>query len=473
MKFATMNRAPKTGRAHAELFVSIFVLAVMVFFNASNSRAEPTTSIDEALVRAVLSGDWNRVADSHLAYVNTETPSPVLRLIKAHACLALNRNDESACLFAASLSHEDLKTWNEWAEGFLRNHPNSQTASYFRGDASARRGEWVQASASFARALEAREDHTRAMVLNARALVSAAQRRFDPALVDLSKAIVLRPDLADAHANLGFLAILQKEGAKGALRDFDMAISVSPDFSLARYGKGCIHMILGELSPAETEFDLSLMKPNCLGERLYEKIQTALNLLNEQGPIELASADTENPGFYIESSMRAMDRNDLGWMGATYKEGLKNALRMGETAISNYEKATTSLIQREPKLAPYISKYNNQVRTEIAMTAMAQKYELGLSRGLDIKIGSPDQKKPLNMTTGFTSQERITYDLSAARPKAFESLGNFQKFETGLSRHAPGYTSRPQGFDSGPSHGTIDEGAWPDLAEFGLLYPVN
>ena len=76
------------------VFVILLLLVSVIVLKPLTVNAQPAQIVDKKVEDAILVEDWKKVADK-LGAVDPETPSPILRLIKGHACLALNRNNES------------------------------------------------------------------------------------------------------------------------------------------------------------------------------------------------------------------------------------------------------------------------------------------------------------------------------------------------------------------------------------------
>lgn len=124
-------------------------------------------------------------------------------------------------------------------------------AHYLHGDALARLERWDQALQVFGGALKLRAAH--AMALNARGAVYCAVEEWDSALVDLTTATLADKNLADAYASLGVMWVQRRAAPAGALRAFERALELSPDFVLARNGKGCAEYALGHWEQANTD----------------------------------------------------------------------------------------------------------------------------------------------------------------------------------------------------------------------------
>jgi len=208
----------------------------------------------------LLQQDWQEVA-SILEPVDLENNSTVLRLIKGHAFLATNRNNESMCIFLNITSTTQLRTWDKWTEDFLVSHPRSLVAFYLRGDALARLGKWDLAIEAFDNALKIESTNT--LVLNARGVAYAAKGELDKARLDLYRAAQKNAScFADVYCNLGFLNIQQKDMAEAAVRYFSKALDISPEFALALHGRGIAKLILND-KKAKRDIETGTKMSNC------------------------------------------------------------------------------------------------------------------------------------------------------------------------------------------------------------------
>jgi len=193
----------------------------------------------DPLERAVLAENWPEVktlcgndADAQLA--------AYLRALKAHACLALNHNDESLALFLSIANNEDLSAWRDWASKFAEDNPRSAVALYLKGDSLARLGNWEGAAEAYTQALgKTKTPLARAMVLNARGVALVYCGKHQDALGDLENACAAAPGFADGHASLGTLLVLT-EAPDGAIQHYDAALKEAEQkFALASNGRGC------------------------------------------------------------------------------------------------------------------------------------------------------------------------------------------------------------------------------------------
>ena len=300
----------------------IFLIFIPAIIFASERDLE---KVEDALVWQ----EWNKVGEI-LKSVDTKTDSPVLRLIKGHADLAVNKNNESLCLFLSVISEEELKQWDKWTENFLKRHPESAVAYYLRGDALARLEKWDAALEAFNKALEIEPEN--ALVFNARGVVYAAKGELDKARLDFYKATKkTNVPLADAYCNLGFLNIQKKDGAEGAIRHFTKALEISPDFALALHGRGIIKVILFQIEKAEIDSEKAKKYGICANELFRE------NFLNFAAYIRgidkrklvamLPKEEREKIGMSLKSTLNPLKSESPGFK--RFEQSLKNFERFG------------------------------------------------------------------------------------------------------------------------------------------------
>ena len=146
--------------------------------------AELTHLMDQEVEKAILAEEWSKVADL-LDSDDSLTSASVARLIKGHACLALNRNNESLELFLNASSAEDLERWEEWTLGFAEQNPHNAVVHYLKGDAFARMEQWDSAILAFDKALQIKPDYP--LALNARGVALCACGRWDGAEADFER----------------------------------------------------------------------------------------------------------------------------------------------------------------------------------------------------------------------------------------------------------------------------------------------
>jgi tetratricopeptide (TPR) repeat protein len=283
---------------------------------AANSEVTPEVE------KALLADNWAKVADL-LATVDTSTPSPVLRLLKGHACLALNKNNESVRLLKDTGKSEDDNQWQAWTGVFSASHPSRPIAAYLKGDALARQQKHEQAIAAFTAGLREHPNH--ALLLNARAVCYASLGKWNEAIVDLDDAAKVNPKLAEVHANRGSLSVRRSLGAPGALAAFNRSLEISPDFVLAKIGKASALYGLGKWTEAREFLEECKSDPD---SGHLAAINAAL-VREAACNTELAAIDGKTAGVAIERVARDQQqrldtvnkdilRNDMGRIANTF-----------------------------------------------------------------------------------------------------------------------------------------------------------
>ncbi len=141
-----------------------------------------------------------------------------------------------------------------------------------RGFAYRKIGDYDKAIADYNKAISL--DPNDAIAYNYRGVVYIHKYDYDRAIADYNKAIELDPDYALAQDNLR-IAQDEKRWYESALADYDKAISVQPDSAHIYYGRGLVHLYLG--NDAEARQDL--LKALELGEKKH-LIENALKYLS-------------------------------------------------------------------------------------------------------------------------------------------------------------------------------------------------
>lgn len=238
------------------------------------------SSENTKLQEALLAEDWERVVGL-FQNVDIKTADPILRFVKAHACLATNRNNESVGLFSVA-SLDDLDMWEQWCQRFTTEHRRDPVASYFLGDACARFMDYTKAVEYFTRSIEQDEDSY--LALNARGTVYVVIGEYDKALADLLKARAIKPNCADVYNTLAMINIRQKKGLiANSKNSFLGVLKINPSCALAFHGLGCMELLESRdvVSPEDNR-----------------NIQMALNALPEAVDLFVA-----NETRYIEAAI--------------------------------------------------------------------------------------------------------------------------------------------------------------------------
>jgi tetratricopeptide (TPR) repeat protein len=128
----------------------------------------------------------------------------------------------------------------------------------------------------------------------------------DAALKDFNEAIRLRPDFAWAYISRG-LAHKDKEDLDAALKDYNEAIRLKPDFAEAYYNRGLVHYRKRDLYAAHKDYTEAIrLKPDYadayvspgLEYRDKAELDAALkNLLFSEGSLDQFLSDREGEAY--------------------------------------------------------------------------------------------------------------------------------------------------------------------------------
>ena len=306
LKSPDHNRRTRSGA-----LLTLSLLALVAIFYPTNGRAELARIVDQEVVQALLAENWGIVAEGLLGSVDTQTASPVHRLLKGHACLALNRNNESLCLFLSVTSDDNVNEWEEWTQAFAKKNPESAIACYFRGDALARLKHWEAATKAFKDGIKSQPKHS--LLLNARGVVYAVIDSLELAVTDFDSAATANPSLADAFANLGTRRLQKKGGAKGALKWFDSALNLSPDFYMALRGRACALFARGKEKKAQQAFGELVGKVDCVSQLTRDDLASILNHQCGDEGIMLAELRPEQVGTRLDTRWNNLKENPSTW----------------------------------------------------------------------------------------------------------------------------------------------------------------
>jgi tetratricopeptide (TPR) repeat protein len=229
------NMRTESSRPPIPIKVGLFLACALVLF-----LAVPVKAADEAVVRpsvtsALLVGSWDAVASDFDATPPQNTNE---KFVFAHACLALNRNNEAVETFLSQTGRSETDAWVAWTQGLAAANREKPAAHYLYGDALSRSGHIEDGIREFDKGLATKPSD--ALLLNARGVAHAVQGRVDAALRDFNAAVASKPDLADSRANIGSVWLQQKRGSTGAAAGFESALKLSSGFVIPLVGRGLL-----------------------------------------------------------------------------------------------------------------------------------------------------------------------------------------------------------------------------------------
>jgi len=499
-------------------------MLLMIFFNSFLWAGMVDTSLtfenEMDVKRTLLEEDWNKTFQL-LEYVNEKTDSPVARIIKGHACLALNHNNESINYFFSISSEYQIKQWLEWSGKLCKNNPNSPITYYLKGDALARNVNMDIAIECFNKSIEINDEYF--LAYNARGVVYAIKGKVKLARIDFSKAIRLsNSNFADAFSNVGFLLIQQNIAIDGALRNFSKAINISNDFALAHHGKGCIELLLKNEKATQTLLKASNEATVCI--KLKEimdinQMRYAVHVIRTDPEFAMSETNSAGTTFNKSYDMLSDKAKDHLSKAQKYRENpsfINNQFAKfhGNRAVETLEKIND--IHGMDQVNKFI--YDNNNIAEIANFEInrvgsynydAQKFEKfigdtakvadavgGVVSALDpskvtgpiisatakvVNVGSDRTYEWSNKHTSFWREYNISNNRNMSVPsyeiRAYDyrepQLPDFSKYES-----SPDYYDSSQQKSAGGANLNFDninwvnEGEWPFEAYYALIYKI-
>lgn len=462
------------------LFGTMLLLG-LVTLQTSQAAVQPIAKVDEQLEKAILAEDWEKVIQ--LLPAEAEPNMPVyLRLVKGHACLATNRNNESLCLFLSATSKEKLQKWQKWSQDFATKYPVSPIAHYFKGDALARLRRWNAAISVYGDALAQAENNRHALVFNGRGVAHARHNKLLEARLDFARAIKYSGrTLADAYANIGALRIQKKDGAEGALKAFNKALKISPTFALALHGRGCVRLVLREALKAEEDLKKAQEYGTCSGgaalmARNNLKIAAYWRGVTES---ELLAAiqSGRDAGTMIDSTLQPVTKawdNFKAGAGKPFGQFKYNRFHegFGTLSPSQQERFFSETIASDLKANSGLHDIYNQALNNVrdwnrpggAANAIGDGLQIG--GGAATVLGGAHGNLPVasgGVAAAFWGtkiKDWNPHNFGAAN--RLDNLGNRY-----LSQRTSG------GFDMSLANMAWDGGEWPFLGYYGLLFHVD
>lgn len=403
---------------------------------------------DSPLTASLLREDWEAVTT--LLGTDATLPSAA-KFVKAHAGLASNQNNASACLFL-QVTVEDVQQWADWSQQFTQQHPEAAIAHYFRGDALARLQQWDGALRAFDQALRLRPNHP--LVLNARGVVYAVLGQWDRAVLDLAQATEARPSLADVYANRSTLYIHKKEGADGAWQWANRALALTPDFVLALNSRGCASFALAKWAGAQHDFSTAEQTTQCLGPLVADNVASIVAYMDGQhNPAQLALLN-EEAGTTLDRRFEALQKDPSQWNTNRFVSALRSespeVQRQYMDQLSQLAVRNTDTGQRISQNLSRITDWNRRGGLgELFSRLIPQNSGVSTPRG-SVSVG------------GLTVQQ---HQREVTRSN-FDTATRLQESLTGSRLPAGGVTTNLERV-------YIDAGEWPFVAQYGLLYRVT
>jgi len=464
------------GPAWPGLGMGMFLMLIAPF-----SVAGAESPAMDAVEKAVLAEDWAGIAKDLLAAVNEDAGhSPVLRLVKAHACLALNRNNESLVLFLSLQKGDQLAPCEQWARSLAKGNPNAAVAYYFLGDVQARSKRWKAAVDDYSKGLALRAGHP--LLLNARGAALARDDQLRAARADFAAAARdKRMPLADARCNIGMLAIQRKGGAEGALRAFEEALKLSPDFALALYGRGCATLV----SPAEAKRGDKEEKPaegpDERVQRAGEFFRKAFDAAGAAAPL-LKEAQVEflaqTQGVTKEEMVQMLVGKDPGMslstsfnrMTDSYNKTGKVDQKLYNNFVSAYRTAPAaahSLADAQLGKQGMAFQQSFGKAAGAGVTHNEQSYHTLQSWGADasVKVGAKGLGGGAGLKVGFGGFDDV-------RKGNFQVHSHFQNLAADNITKKGGGLQEVQGVLATLAGAVWDDGDWPFAPLYGLSYQL-
>lgn len=500
-----MNRDMSEAKCEHEMinkknpYGSVLLVVGLSLLTVGPASANSTVMPEPRLEKAILAEDWEEVIRLIPKKAEPNLPAP-LQTVKGLACLATNRNNESLCLLLGASSKTDLSLWEQWCDGFLAKNPAHPVGYYFASDAAARLQQWEQAVVDANMALKINHNHV--LALNLRAVVFAHQGKLNQAREDIERVLKITDgQLADAWANLGYYWVQRQEGAQGAIRAFNRAIELSPEFSLAYHGRGCVNLVLGK---QEAKYDLSKATEygSCAADAMtanYTKFALFYSIRAGGGDPKQLLAEIQNPGTTLDRQYRDLGTSATNWFKAAeagksvlgdmkwlpFNQHIGNAIdsfcsnrgaerlfgmnqKYGGASIESWGKNNASLV---PKAFDTLTRIDPWNKTSEAIGSGLTSLGAGTIVNSTTRPGGiTDNLLQAGIGGGLLASGTGIRSSANKWNAAIPQLKSILQPKLNLNSN---YLGGPGGVDIDFQEVRWDEGDWPFVAMYGLAYWSN
>jgi tetratricopeptide (TPR) repeat protein len=322
---------------------------------------------------------------------------------------------------------------------------------------------WDTALDAFNTAIELRPSHP--LARNARGVAHALREDWDDALTDLTRATQAAPELADAHANLGMFWMQQKTGAPGAVMAFSKALRHSPRLGIALYGRGCVESILCRVDESRKNLQAAIETAGCVNTIIGRSVLETTKRLEEKERLEVARAvPGENPGMEISRTLLNIQKHGLTPQNFTaFREFVH---RHPDLARKAGQELAIIARQFPPEQSAHATNLVGIMDKRAFQKSGILKTFQGLEFGPQLEGQNGSIGANSNPVTGLSTQVLQNY---TAERQAYE--GFWQNFPHQYTP-AGSYNDRltPAGFKTDLAGACRDEGDWPFVVQYGLLY---
>lgn len=367
--------------------------ALLVAIAASFLFSQPLLAIDAEIEQAVVSGDWQKVAQFFES--KDLNKNPVAAKLSIVSCFATNCEKMLLTSLMQTPNDSTQNDFSIWCKAMREKNPESANVAFVSGVANLSPTSIDSALLYFDRAIEL--DSQYALVQAVKGFAHLLFKNdLESAQKNFAYSVALDSYLALGHLGYGMTHLYSSENGK-AITEFDYALTIEPKFLDARLCKGVALVHLDRPDDAKSLFDEMVCEDYSALHKLYAargdllSVQglhrsaiwdytTALAHFNPRieefiftDGLPKANSTPQSAGGYVR---RELPNRYFGeYVNAIFSRGYSyREIGNHDSALADFSRAFKILHKREKSMSRISSMFNVKLGSKIDFIARIQLY---------------------------------------------------------------------------------------------------